>query len=88
VLGASSAMVTTLISAGFTKWVMLGAIIAWPTAWFIMDNWLSNFAIRIEIHIGAFILSTFLSLVITLITISFKTIDAANQNPAKTLKYE
>jgi putative ABC transport system permease protein len=88
VLGASSGMVTTMISVGFTKWVLLGAVIAWPVSWYIMSNWLDNFANRINLSISAFITATALAFVIALLTTSFKTIAAANQNPADTLKHE
>lgn len=88
VLGASVGSINTLLSVRLSKWVLLGSVIAWPISWFIMRNWLENFANRIDIPISAFILSTAFALLITILTTSIKTIEAANQNPSETLKYE
>ena len=88
VLGATSNMISTMISIGFARWVILGAIIAWPISWVIMSRWLDNFANRIEMPLWAFLMATITSLAIAILTTMTKTIIAANQNPAETLKNE
>ena len=48
VLGASISTIVYLISKEFTKWVLIANIIAWPLAYYLMNNWLNNFAYRTE----------------------------------------
>ncbi|HEX4850277.1 MAG TPA: hypothetical protein VFV08_05685, partial [Puia sp.] len=59
-----------------------------PIAWFIMNNWLENFAYRIKISPWIFILAGTLALIIALATISFQALRAAFANPVKSLRTE
>ena len=88
VLGASIFMIVFLISKEFLKWVLLANLIAWPVAYYFMNNWLANFAYHSAITIWVFILSGIIALVIALITVSSQTIKAATANPVKSLRYE
>ena len=63
-------------------------IIAWPLAYFAMNRWLQNFAYRINIGIGTFILAALLALVIALLTVGYQAIKAARANPVEALRYE
>ena len=67
---------------------MLSNIIAWPIAWLAMSKWLQNFAYRIQIGWGTFILAGILALLIALITVSFQAVKTALANPVDTLRYE
>ena len=88
VLGASITGIVILLSKEFTKWVLIANVIAWPLAYYLMNKWLQEFANRINIGIGIFILSAIIALVIALLTVSFLTIKAALANPIKSLRYE
>ena len=88
VLGSSAKEIVFLLSKDFAKWVLLGNLIAWPVAWFGMNKWLQTFAYRTDIGFTVFILSGLIALVIAMITVSFRTIKAANANPVEVLKYE
>jgi len=88
VLGASISTIVFLISKEFLKWVLIANLIAWPVAYYFMSNWLDNFAYRISITIGVFILSAVIALIIALVTVSSQTIKAATANPVKSLRYE
>ncbi|MGD9346444.1 MAG: ABC transporter permease, partial [Candidatus Aminicenantes bacterium] len=46
VLGATVGSIVGLLSVEFIKLVLLANLIAWPVSYYIMDNWLSNFAYR------------------------------------------
>ena len=87
-LGASISKIILMLSKDFVKWVALANIIAWPIAWFILNNWLSDFAYRINIRLEIFIMSGFIAFVIALITVSFQAYKAARSNPVDALKYE
>jgi putative ABC transport system permease protein len=88
VLGASAPGIVMLLSREFLKWVLLANIIAWPIAWYGMNNWLQNFAYRINIGLWTFVLAGLLALVIALLTVSFQTIKATIANPVEALRYE
>ena len=88
VVGASVTEIVMLLSKEFTKWVVLANFIAWPAAYFLMDNWLKNFAYRINLNISIFIYAGVIALAIALITVSYQAIKAATANPVNSLKYE
>jgi putative ABC transport system permease protein len=88
VLGASVPGVVSLLSREFAKWVLMANIIAWPAAYFFMKKWLENFAYRIDIGIGIFILSGLTALAISLLTVGFQTFKIAAANPVDSLRYE
>ncbi len=86
--GASTARILNLLFREFVKWIVLATIIAWPLGYFLMKDWLENFAYRIEFPWFSLILSALVTLLIAIITISFQTIRAARANPAESLRYE
>jgi putative ABC transport system permease protein len=88
VLGASVPSIVIFISRGFTKWVLLANIIAWPVAYYFMNKWLQNFAYRIDLSVWIFILSGLAAFGIALLTVSYQSIKAATANPVDSLRYE
>ncbi|HEY4291073.1 MAG TPA: ABC transporter permease [Puia sp.] len=88
VLGADVFGIVRLLSTDFLKLVLLAFVLAAPVAWFAMTKWLEDFAYRISIGWGVFLLAAFLALTITIITISFRAIRAATVNPVKSLRSE
>ncbi len=88
VLGASASKITFSLFHQFTRWVLVANIIAFPVAWFVMNKWLQNFAYRIDIDILSFVVTAAITLIISLLTVSFQTIRAAHTNPAEVIKYE
>ena len=88
VLGASVTSIVKMFYNDFSKLILISAIIACPVAWYAMDNWLQNFAYRIEITWWMFALAGGIALVIALATVSYQAIKAATANPVESLKYE
>ena len=88
VLGASMPTLLILISKDLTKWILVSNVIAWPVAYGVMNKWLQNFAYRINLGIDVFAASTFVALLIALITVSYQSIKAARANPVDSLRYE
>ena len=88
VLGASVSGLVGLLSKDFVKLVGIAVLIACPLAWWLMDNWLRDFAYRIEMGWWIFVLAGILALLIALITVSVQAIKAAIMNPVKTLRTE
>lgn len=88
VLGAEVTHIITLMSKDFIKLVGFALLIAIPFSWYAMNQWLKDFAYRIEIHWGVFLLAGTMALIITFFTISFQAIKAALVNPIKSLRTE
>ena len=88
VLGASTGSLVQLLSVDFLKLVAIAAIIAFPVAWYVMHNWLRDFAYRISIQWWVFLIAGILAAAVALITISFQAIRAAIANPVKSLRSE
>lgn len=88
VLGASISSIVVLLSKDFLKLVIISSLIAFPLAWGVMNQWLQDFASRINIQWWVYLIAGISALIIALITISFQSIKAALMNPVKSLKTE
>ncbi len=88
VLGASVQNIVTMLSADFLKLVAVAALIAFPVAWYAMNNWLQGFAYRTHISWWIFAAAGIMAIFITLTTVSFRAVKAALVNPVKSLKTE
>ena len=87
-LGATASNIVLLLSKDFARPVILANVIAWPIAYYAMNNWLQNFAYRIDLGMGTFVLGGMLALAIALVTVSYQAIKAALANPVDALRYE
>jgi predicted permease len=88
VLGASVSGLAGLLSKDFLKLVGLSCIIAFPVAWFFINNWLQNYQYRVTVNWWVFIISGILAMTIALATVSFQAVKAALMNPVKSLRSE
>jgi len=87
-LGASIPRILVLLTKEFVKWVTISIFIAFPISYYLMDNWLQNFAYHINLGLAPFILAAIVSLMISIITVSIQVVKAALKNPIDTLRYE
>ena len=88
VLGATAASIVLLLSKDFVKLMLISIIIASPIAWYFMNQWLQDFAYRIEISPLVFAIAGLAAITIALLTVSFQSIKAALMDPVKSLKSE
>lgn len=88
VLGASVAGIVKLLSKDFLKLVCIAILLAVPLAWFFMNNWLQDYAYRIEINWMVFVIAGIVAILIALATVSFQAVKAAIANPINSLKTE
>lgn len=88
VLGASVQSVIALLSRDFIKLVVVASMLALPLAYLAMQQFLKNYAFRIEISWWLLVLPMITVMLIALLTVSFQTIKAALANPVDSLKYE
>ena len=88
ILGASVTNITLMLSKDFVKLIVIALLITSPVSWWLMHNWLQNFAYRINIPLWVFISSGLAAVFIALFTISFQSIKAAIANPVTNLRSE
>jgi putative ABC transport system permease protein len=77
-----------LLSRDFLKLVMIAMVVAIPLAWYVMQQWLEDFAFRIEIKWWVFALTGIAAVVIAVATVGYQSIKAALANPVKSLRSE
>ena len=88
VLGASVLDIVILINKEFSKQVLIANIIAWPAAYFIMQESQNSFVYRIDLSILQFAVATTLAFVIAWLTLGSLSAIAAKERPITALRYD
>ena len=88
VLGAGVLKIVVLLSKDYIMLVGIGALIAFPAAWYLMNAWLGSFAYSITIQWWMFALAGLIALLITSFTLGIQAVKSASANPVKSLRTE
>jgi len=88
VLGSSIQQIIFLVFADYSKLLIAAIVIACPIAYFGMERWLATFAYRIDIPLLLFVFASVVTVIIALLTVSYKSFAVARSNPVDSLKYE
>jgi putative ABC transport system permease protein len=88
VLGASVVGIVRLLSIESLKIIIVSMTIAFPLAYWAMNEWLKSFAYKSSGGIWIFIITATVMLIVSGITISFQAIKAALANPVKSIRTE
>jgi len=88
VLGASPAILFSLLSKEFLLLVLVAMVVACPIAWVVMNKWLQDYEYRVDVTWSMFVIAGLLAILIALLTVSFQAIKAALANPVKSLRTE
>ncbi|MGE5420200.1 MAG: ABC transporter permease [Chloroflexota bacterium] len=86
--GARTSQVLFLLNIDFLKWVIAAFVLAVPAGWYVMTNWLSNYAYKIDIGWWIFMLAGLAAVLIAILTVSLQSLRAAQANPVESLRYE
>ncbi len=86
--GSGISQIIWLLTADFTKLILIASVIACPVSYYLMHKWLQNFAYRTGISWWTFALTVFLSCIVALATIGYQAYKAASTNPVDTLRAE
>lgn len=87
-LGASRVQVLKLLSKDFLALILLANVIAWPVSWYLISNWLSQFAYQAPLTVLPFLLGMVIAFMIALLTISYFSNKAAKQDIIAALKHD
>ena len=90
VLGATARQIIGLISKEFVVLVLIAMLVAIPVVWLFIQSWLGGYAYRIELltHWYVFLAGGIISVLIALITVTFKTYHAAVSAPTESIRNE
>ena len=88
VLGAGEANIVVLLTKEFLQLVAISLLIAFPIAWYAMNQWLQGFVYKINISGWIFVAAGATALLVAFITVSYQTIRAAMANPVNSLRGE
>jgi putative ABC transport system permease protein len=86
--GATTKQILILLNKGFTKWIVVGPILAIPISYFALKKWLEGFAYKTTMSWWIFALAGLTALVIALLTVSWQSFKAAVANPVDSLRDE
>ncbi|SFB75408.1 FtsX-like permease family protein [Zunongwangia mangrovi] len=88
ILGASLMRLNATLCKDFIIPVAIAVLVAIPIAFYLIDNWLQDYAYKTEISWWVFALSAIGMLIFAVILMSFRTIQTALRNPVKSLRTE
>jgi putative ABC transport system permease protein len=88
VMGATVHSIVGLLGKEFIILVVIAFVIASPMAWFVMSEWLATFAFHMPLNATPFLITGVAAISIAIITVSWRTIGVAKENPIKALKQE
>ena len=88
IVGASFFNIASILSRDFTKWIIASILIGSTLSWYLMNQWLQNFAYRTHLDWWIFLIAGICVILIACITVSWHIYRAANRNPVETLRYE
>lgn len=88
VLGASESSIVVMLSKDFLRLVLISLLIAFPIAWWMMNQWLQHYVYRVHLSWWMFAIAGILAIIIAFTTIGMQAIKAAAANPAKSLNSE
>ena len=86
--GAHSDRIVRMFCREYLVWVGIAFVVACPVGYWLMSNWLSEFAYQTPISWWLFLLAGLLTVLITLLTVVGQTWRKASQNPVESLRYE
>jgi putative ABC transport system permease protein len=88
IMGSQASGIMNILTGEMAKLISVSIVFAWPIAYLLMNKWLQNFAYHIKTGAGVFLLSLLISLVISLIAISYHVIKLSRVNPAEMIRHE
>lgn len=86
--GASANSILGLLSREIIILISISSLIAWPVVYYLMKNWLRNFAFQTDISPWIFIVSSGIGMSIAISVVIYQSLKIARINPVEALKYE
>ncbi|WP_026967491.1 ABC transporter permease [Algoriphagus terrigena] len=88
VLGASVMGIVNKMTTEFLVMVVVSLLVALPLGYWLMVQWLEQFAYRVPISVGFFVLTAIVSLFVAYATVSIQSLRSAQANPVESIRSE
>ena len=88
VLGASVSGIVGLLAKDYVQLAVIASVIAMPIGYFLVDQWLADFAYRTELAWWIFILAGLSIILVGFLTVCLQSIRSALVNPVDSLRNE
>jgi putative ABC transport system permease protein len=88
VAGSTARKIVVMLNLEFIRWIIVSFIIACPLIIYFMQRWLENFAYRIGLHWWILAFAGIITVIISLLTVSWHTWHTAAKNPVECLRHE
>jgi putative ABC transport system permease protein len=86
VLGATTMEISMLFNKQFLRITVIGIVLALPVSYYMMKQWLNDFAVKTEISVWIFLLAIAIGILFSVLIVSTQTLKSSWSNPVKALK--
>jgi putative ABC transport system permease protein len=86
--GASIPNIIFLLYKDVMYLVLIAAVLIIPLAYYIITEWMGNFAYRTELNYLTFVAVAAFAMLFAFLTVAFHSLKTARMNPVQSLKYE
>jgi putative ABC transport system permease protein len=88
VVGATVTNIVFMLNKDFLKLVFIANLLAWPVTWWLMQQWLDQFAYHTMLRWWMFLVAGLTTILIAFLSVSFQAIRAGKGNPVNSLRDE
>lgn len=88
VMGASVASLLLMLWRDFAFLIMISLAIGYPIAWYLVSDFLAGYSFHTENSLSLYAFSGVLMMVITMLTVAYQSVRAANADPVRSLRTE
>lgn len=88
ILGASVASILQLLLSGYLRLILLATLIVMPLVYYLLQDWLNQYATRIAISTQLLLLPAAGTLILAALMVSFQSMKTVRMNPVDTLRHE
>ncbi len=86
--GSSVLEIMLLLNKSFFRWILIAYVIAVPVSYYLVSSWLKGFAYQTNLSWWIFITAGFLTMIVSLMTVSWHSYRAASRNPVDAIRNE
>ena len=88
VVGASILNIAALLSRDFIRWLVVATLLGSAVSFYLIQQWLSNFAYHTPLPWWVFVLAGVLALFVMVLALGWHIFQAARRNPTEALRTE
>jgi putative ABC transport system permease protein len=88
VLGSTSLGIIVLLSKGYLRLMLIAFLVATPISYFLLTNWLANFAFKVNVGPGYYFIALFTLAFLSFLTVGYQSFKASIANPTENLRRE